>query len=375
MTKKWSTRLSDVWDSINAMTGVPTDKKTAIRLYFDSLSDDQQKTLSEAMAQGSYTHSKPSITTWGDDRTAANNARTMEKMYRAYRRAMILILMAKRNTGNFQADLTAALAAVPDEVTGESEHRVKAELIDLNQSVIMMKAGGQVNNIDWTGWDGTKRRPLLAGCAIGRRGSQGPGTLGCFVTIGPDVFILSNRHVLEQASGGSFTDNTIIQPPHLLGGSYFDDVAEITEVARDLDAAIAKVKSGIICDNKTIAGTPRVITGSAVATANDVISKCGCATRERRGIITTLNSADVSTDASTTLTNQMLITLDADNDPTPDEIFQVKGDSGSIVLNSRNQVVALMHGQANQRVGQATHIGPILERFGAQVLVGTRTAP
>ena len=89
--------------------------------------------------------------------------RTTEKDRRAYRRAMILIFMANHNSGNVRNDLASALQAVPPNVTGEAVHRVKAELVNLNEAIIMMKVGGQVQNINWGGWDGTKRRPLTAG--------------------------------------------------------------------------------------------------------------------------------------------------------------------------------------------------------------------
>lgn len=372
MSKKWQTRIDETWTVINNIPGIPPLKLTALQTYHNGLTVQQRRTMSEAMAQGGYTHAKPGIFANNATKTRMRADRAQEAAHRAYRRAMIMVLMAKRNSGVVATDLHAALAAVPAVVTGEAEHRVKAELINLNTSVLMMKAGGQVTDINWGGWDGTTQRPLLAGCAIGRRGAQGPGTLGCFVTIGPDVFILSNRHVIRQAGMGAIADAEILQPAHQMGGTYFDVVATFEDELATHDAAIAKVSSGITCTNTTVGGT--VIQGSAAAINGGAVTKHGCATRQRRGTISNLNSPDVDA-AGTMLTDQLLIDIDAGLDPSPAEKLQVKGDSGSVALDHNNMVVALVHGQAGATQAQATHIAPILAHFGAAVLVGTMVAP
>lgn len=243
------------------------------------------------------------------------------------------------------------------------------EISNLPNAILAMKARGMVD-LTWGGWDGTKERPLLAGCSIGRRGSNGPGTLGCFVTIAGDVFILSNKHVLRQA--GDAADDEVLQPPHQLGGTFFDSIATFEDELPTHDAAIAKVHSGINCSNTTPEGT--AITGVNVAVLNGDITKRGCATRTRHGTITNANSPNVNT-GPVTLVDQLLITRDDARDAYAARIFQVQGDSGSIVLNHNNEVVALGHGQASATVLQATHIAPILAHFGAAILVGAMVAP
>lgn len=374
MSKNWNTRLTETWAFIDSISGAPATTITALKTYHNNLTAAVQRAVSNAMAQGDYTHAKPGILTWGNTRTQMETDRATEKDRRAYRRAMILILMAKQNSGVPMNDLNRAVAAVPTNVTGEAKERVLAELKDLQTSIIQMKAGGQVNDINWAGWDGTKRRPLLAGSSIGRRGSLGPGTLGCFVNIGTDVYILSNAHVLRQASlGTTMTDDEIIQPPHQLGGSYFDVVAEFHAELTTHDAAVAKVVSGISCTNATVQGV--AITGSAAAGPGGAIIKSGCATRERKGTIANLNAPNVNTSATTTLVDQLLIDRDDTLDASPHEKFQVKGDSGSVAIDHNGRVVALLHGQAGGTSVQGTHIDPILNYFGATVFAGTQVAP
>lgn len=370
--KKWRTRLQETWDRIDGIHGVPVGKVNALKIYHNGMTDPEKKLVSEAMAQGAYTHGKPGIFTRGNARDQMQQDRKTEKVRRAYRRAMILIFMANHASGNVQNDLNAALQAVPPNVTGEAVHRVKAELMNLNQAILQMKAGGQVRDFNWNGWDGTRQRPLLAGCSIGRRGAKGPGTLGCFVTIGLDVFILSNRHVLQQAGEGGLVDAEIIQPPHQLGGSYYDDVATFHADFPNHDAAIVKVKSGIWCNNTTVQGT--AILGSAVATLNGVVKKSGCATGERCGQISNIIAPAVQTQ-NIQLIHQLLIQRDDILDLLPNETFQMKGDSGSVVLDNNNMVVALLHGQVGATVAQGTHIAPILMNFNAAVLVGNQQAP
>lgn len=357
MIKTWRQRLTETWATIDALRA-PVGQVNALKAYHANLTSNQREQVSQAMAQGDY---------------AVNPlGKPMEKSLRAYRRALILVLMAKSNSGNFATDLQRAQAALQANTTSDmAQQRVRNELTDLPTAVLTMLARGNADE-NWAGWDGTMHRPLLAGCAIGRRGANGPGTLGCFVTRGADVFILSNRHVLYQAGAASLgADTDLIQPPHQLGGSYFDVVADTVEDDPVHDAAIARVRTGITCSNTTPEGI--AITGAGVARFDHLVTKRGCATRARRGVVVEENSANVD-NGTHTLVDQLLVEIDA-LDPHHGRIFQIQGDSGSVILNHANQVVALAHGQFGAAGVQATHIAPILAHFGVQVLVGQMVAP
>ena len=357
--RNWKTRLTETWAFIEGNTlKLPAGPVATVKAYHGLLTDPQKQAVSLAMAQGAY---------------AIGITKADEKTNRKLRRALILVLMAKSNSGNAANDLARALAALLANMTpGMAEKRLKIEFADIPsaQSAMIMR---QMADINWGGWDAARQRPLLVGCAIGRRGANGPGSLGCFVRRGVDVFILSNRHVLYQA--GSITtaeDSAVVQPPHQLGGTYFDVVADSLEEDPTHDAAIAKVKSGIVCTNATPEG--RAITGSNAVGTGAPVSKRGCATRHRCGTVSNGVSPNVNNN-SHILIDQLLIDRDDLLDTQPTRIFQIQGDSGSVLLNAADEVVALMHGQATATSAQATHIGPILAHFGVTVLVGTYTAP
>jgi hypothetical protein len=271
--KTWKGRLSETWTYLED-SKFPAWQLAALKAYHDRLTDQQRKAVSEAMEQGAY----------------VTQQKVAEKLYRHARRALILVLMAKANTGTPANDLARARQALSANMTDDQAlQRLKLELGDLQQALTAMYTRG-LADMDWGGWDGEMHRPLLAGCAIGRRGANGPGTLGCFVTRGNDVFILSNRHVLRQAAVNN--DDDAIQPAHQLGGSYHDVVATVVDVDADHDAAIAQVKRGITCRNVTPEGTQ--ITGSAVAGLGDPVTKRGCATRLRHGNVAHSNAEDVN---------------------------------------------------------------------------------
>ncbi len=351
--KNWQTRLRETWAFIDGR-GFPVAQVNALKAYHNALTAQQRQQVSVAMAQGGYN---------------AGVVKAMEKVNRHWRRTLILVLMARMNSGVPANDLQAALAALALNLPPtEAEKRVRAELKDLPSAQLAVQMMAPTN-INWGGWDGAMHRPLLAGCNIGRRGANGPGTLGCFVTNpAGHVFILSNRHVLRQAGSN---DNEIIQPAHQLGGSYFDEVAAFFAEFPSHDAAIARVRTGIVCDNTTAEGV--AITGSNAAALGPV-TKRGCASRARRGTVTNVAAPNVAA-LGHTLQDQLLIDIDPLLDPTPGLTFQIQGDSGSVVLNGANEVVALMHGQSGATGGQATHIAPILAHFNVQVLVGQVVAP
>jgi hypothetical protein len=362
MNKNWKTRLTETWDEMDKdKTSFPAARLQTIKDYHANLTDPQRKTVSEAMAQGEYGVAKA-------DRPA-------EHIYRKYRRMLILILTAKANTGAPANDVVRASQALAASMIGDQAvSRCRFEMQDVAAAVQKVKDTMGVDS-NWGGWDSVRRRPLLAGCSIGRRGSNGPGTLGCFVRRGNDVFILSNRHVLYQLGSGAIPvddDREVIQPPHQLGGTFFDSVAEVVELDGDHDAAMARIKSGIVCINRTPEGVD--IAGSGAAGPKAAVWKRGCASGVRKGIVTEPKSADVATPGFL-LKNQLIVTRDNDLDAYRDRVFQIQGDSGSVLLNHANQVVALLHGREGATGAQGTHIGPILARFGVTVLVGSYTAP
>ncbi len=355
--KTWKGRLNEIWTFIkaqNPQAGVVT----ALEGYVNGLTDANKKLLSNALSQGTYD---------------AGVTKADEKTNRQFRRALGLILTARAGSGTAAVDLQRGLAAVAaHRAPADIQNRVKQELQnrDLAQMQLMMRQQGA--SPQWVGWDPTKQRPLKVGCAIGRRGTNGPGTLGCFVERGGNIYILSNYHVLMQ--GGS-TDNEIVQPAHMTGGSYFDVVADYTDGDQTLDAAIAQVRGGLQVENVTPEGF--AINGSSNGVAlNQTVHKRGAATRNRVGEITDAAAANqVRPDLNNaTCTHLFKIERDDNLDAFATEGIQVPGDSGSAVCDALGRVIGLMN-TAGAGCGYATLIQPILTRFNVTILGGgVRTA-
>lgn len=326
--------------------------------FINNLSQANKNTISTAMSQGSARALKKNNP----------NYATNEKVLRQYRRQLILVLLAKTRNPlvTLAADLnrvTNTVANFPDpDLRWRFENEMKNIMANQGTNALAAK------DVSWAtglGWESNKRRPLLAGCAIGRRGAPGPGTLGCFVYIGANtnVHILSNAHVMLQ--NGS-TENEILQPPHMCGGTYYDVVADFVAQAAQWDAAIAKVRPGFTCDNTTPQGT--AMTGSALAVNNMQVTKYGCATRHRVCTVTNDTAPNVNGATGVPLQDQLL--LDTEVNDVKAYALQVPGDSGSVLVDVNGDVVALAHGQAGKDGLQATHIAPILAHFNAHILVG-----
>lgn len=357
--KNWNTRLTQTMAVITGMNAV---KAPAIQTYINGLTVPNRKLLSAAMEQGGY--------------NANPMGKPMEKMERSFRRALLLVVTAKANTGVPANDLVRGVTAYNANQGQAGKDLLKAELSNLADSVMQLVGRGVGVGPAWVGWDATRQRPLLAGCAIGQRGTNGPGTLGCFVRLNGAIYILSNMHVLKKTG---VVDTAILQPSHLLGGGYSDDVATYFDGEPTLDAALARVATGISCQNVTPEGM--VIAGSSRNMGfGDPVRKRGVATLARLGENLGANPAQINRNdlgAPVVMTDQILIQQD-DADPSPWG-FQVPGDSGSIVVNANGEVVALMHGQVpgDLAVGQATSIGAILDRWPGMTILpaGVHVAP
>jgi hypothetical protein len=324
-----------------------------------------RKLLSNAIKQGAY---------------ATNpQGEGIEKAERATRRALLLALIAHANTGVPANDRATGIAACKDH-PGDKRGLLNAELSDLERAIRQIKARGSIAKCadcadTWRDWDGTRQNPLLAGSAIGQRGTNGPGTLGCFVRYKGEIFILSNMHVLKKTG---VTDTAILHPPHLLGGTFYDEIATYCEGDPGLDAALARVKPGVRCENRTPEGN--VIVGfNSDFNVYDQVFKYGVATGGRSGEILGLNPelircTDFGPKVVTMDPWYQILVQQSENDDSDGSkyAFQVPGDSGSIVINREGQVVALMHGQVpgNVAVGQATTIDGILDRWPTMEILG-----
>jgi hypothetical protein len=254
----------------------------------------------------------------------------------------------------------------------------KSELVDS----IAARAKGEVD-VRYVGrirarakpWYRSKQRPLLIGSSTGfvASGFIMAGTLGCFVRSGSStaLYILSNNHVLADENrypkGGS-----IIQPGALDGGSATADrVAKLTRFVRldpaqanFVDAAIAKLNSGIQADVHKLKGIGILAGQRADLQVGDVVHKVGRTTGVRHGRVTAfeLDGVLVEYDIGVLSFDNQIEIEGAGN-----RSFSDAGDSGSLIVDDLMRAVALLfaggdHGGSNGKgLTYANPIGAVLK--------------
>jgi hypothetical protein len=207
-------------------------------------------------------------------------------------------------------------------------------------------------------------RPAPGGVSVGHFKITA-GTLGCLVTKGRALYILSNNHVLADSNKGKIGD-PILQPGPIDGGKVPADViAKLSQFVpikfggapNQVDCAIAQTSPTLVtpldrCYGKI--GLPPV-----ACRLNLLVKKCGRTTQFTRGRITDCNATvRVSYGTSgTAVFQQQIIVVSLTAVP-----FSQGGDSGSlIVTDTGNRPVGLLF------AGSATHTiaNPIAAVLGA----------
>ncbi|MDG5799078.1 hypothetical protein QA597_01720 [Marinilabiliaceae bacterium ANBcel2] len=175
-------------------------------------------------------------------------------------------------------------------------------------------------------------RPVIGGVMINNikngNSTRGFGTLGCFAKRNSDQswVLLSNHHVLYSSKG---EDNDLIgqpwvreslcQKPNIIASNCKGDLAT--------DSAIAVINDQTEISN-SIAEVGNIKNG---ATAQPVIAeqviKRGARTKLTKGVVTFYNPTKKE------------ITITADKNY---RVFAYYGDSGSVIINSNNEITALL---------------------------------
>jgi hypothetical protein len=201
----------------------------------------------------------------------------------------------------------------------------------------------------------TKRvRPAMPGCSIGHRDLQGVGTLGLVVTKqgarGSDVFILSNSHVIA-LDGLADVGDDVVQPASFDAGGAGGTIAKLHEwVPFDftrrywpnlVDAAIARVVRANSNVKRTIRDIDVVPAATSLRITNGMrVRKVGRTTGCTEGRVINANVKLAARHMKTSSTSG-LVRYRRQVLCTP---FGMGGDSGSIVVNDRNEVVGLYAG-------------------------------
>jgi hypothetical protein len=242
---------------------------------------------------------------------------------------------------------------IPDEVLG-----VKTDVIEMDATDPVA--------------DESEYRPLKGGIQIGN-GTGALGTLGCLARRTSDgaTVALSNHHVMFALGKG--VGDKIGQPN--LSESCCCTCGEVGTIAAGaiptggvagrVDGAIATLKSGIgsVQEINQIG----VIAGTAQAIFGETVRKVGRTTGLTTGTVTAVSDPASST-SGPTYVNQVRVAPIAGVPK-----FSDSGDSGSVIVNASNQIVALLWG-GNTGPSVANNIADVLAAFGITIPAGVAPA-
>ena len=201
-------------------------------------------------------------------------------------------------------------------------------------------------------WYQQRQRPLSIGASVGHFAITA-GTLGAFVSRQRDsksgadrIYILSNNHVLANEDQAKIGD-AILQPGRADGGNLRDRVASLTDFVKlktrgnRVDCAIAEVDlSRIEVTLAELRGLGKLKGASTeLLDSGTAVRKVGRTTGVTRGRVSAFEVDDVVVAYSAG-------NLSFDNQIEIEGIgagpFSDGGDSGSLIVNARNEGVALL---------------------------------
>lgn len=200
-------------------------------------------------------------------------------------------------------------------------------------------------------WYQENQRPLIIGASIGHVDITA-GTLGAFVKRAGRVFILSNNHVLANEDAATAGDSVIQRGRHDGGLPPIDHVATLRFWIRFtakgpnlVDAALAEVEKSIDYNASLlrglVGGADRQLTGLGpdFLDEGETVYKVGRTTGATEGRVTAfdLDNVVVAYD-----TGNLRFDGQVEIEGTGNQAFSDGGDSGSIIVNSEMQAVALL---------------------------------
>jgi hypothetical protein len=213
-------------------------------------------------------------------------------------------------------------------------------------------------------------RPLQIGVSIGEVDVTA-GTLGCFVSADGEARILSNNHVLadeDRARPGA----VVVQPGVADGGRDPADRVGVLDravtlrddAANAVDAALATVE--VDRDARTVEGLGDLSGATLAPDRADRVAKLGRTTELTRGRVTAFELDGVTVEYERgTLRFDDQIEVHGDAGP-----FSEGGDSGSLIVSDPElDAVGLLFAGNEQGVTYANPIAPVLDAFGATLLV------
>lgn len=326
-TKGWEARITEAKATI---LGTSASYKTALVLDIDrklgAKQTQQKKDLSNAL------------------HLTKQRTQTIRKYYRAMGLLEALYMPHPRSIGDIATEYAA-----------DAEYLVLSSLNKMIKSLDPASPNPP---------DLAKHRPLLIGVSISGGGHPGPGSIACFVLCNRTgkPMILGNEHVMKAQFGNKTVDApTIYQPSKGNGASESDSVATYARGILDtrIDAAVAYLKDGVEYANRTPEGET-LLGSSSVHTKNMAVWKRGTASRRTEGKIVDANAAKTVPHGrfggDINFAGQIEVKVTGIKTE-----FQIPGDSGSALFNSRNEIIGVMHGGGKDGGGIATPIDKVFE--------------
>ena len=205
-------------------------------------------------------------------------------------------------------------------------------------------------------WYRSNMRPLIIGASVGHYAITA-GTLGAFVRCDGATCILSNNHVLANEDRGGKGDDVLQRAAYDGGSRPGDKVATLRDWkafthsgANYIDAALAAIDDGVDFDPvllRGVRGADRRMAGQAAEPVDvgDILFKVGRTTGVTRGRVTAfdLDNVVVGFDIGNLRFDNQIEIEGAGGDS-----FSDGGDSGSLILNSKMEAVALLFAGSEQ---------------------------
>jgi len=196
--------------------------------------------------------------------------------------------------------------------------------------------------------DTTTYDPLMGGISIGKCDIVNAGTLGCIVfdNASNDPMLLSCWHVI--AREGCNVGDVICQPGRSDGGQCPNNgVASLQRwrINEKVDCAVAKLDSsrGKKCEIADMLG----INGTSIAQFGQEVWKRGRTSNVTRGIVESIDFSSLIDYGGTTGPIMVKDQIGIAPDLIVNLSFFEEGDSGSVLVNSNNEVVGLLHAHLN----------------------------
>jgi hypothetical protein len=200
-------------------------------------------------------------------------------------------------------------------------------------------------------WYQRNTRPLLIGASVGHVVVTA-GTIGAFVTRGEATFLLSNNHVLANEDLARAGDRILQRAAYDGGKRASEQVARLRfwirlkkTGANFVDAALAELDKAVPCDVSRLRGLVNGVDrklaglGPELIDEGEAMFKIGRTTGPTKGRITAfdLDNLIVNYDrGNLRFDNQIEI------EGAGRKTFSDGGDSGSLIVNARNEAAALL---------------------------------